>query len=235
MKYTFCTIAIGDRYLDSALTLSEKLLQIDENSHMIIVTDEDYENKSNVSFYKLPSTKKLFLKNFFNYNLKYYPIKLSVDMDFEFIIFIDSDWVIENNLTLKNLDSLFNYMEKNNFDFLFERPHKIGDGKRNDGCFWKHKLDFYKLNETDEFDDGHVVNEQFLVFKNSEKIKVFIKAWEDLEIKASEGNLWAFAEGVEIGMSMVKANLSYCFYNWFHHVKNCFSFRTKDNKYFKRF
>ena len=44
MKYTFCTIAIGDLYLENALKLSETLHSVTNDSHFVIVTDVDKQN-----------------------------------------------------------------------------------------------------------------------------------------------------------------------------------------------
>ena len=127
-------------------------------------------------------------------------------------------------------------MEINEYDFCFERPHSIGDGKTQDNTmFWKHKRDFYDLLNTTDFDEGHVVNEQFLIFKNNDKLKEFCLFWESLSERASEGNLWAFAEGVEIGMSAAITKMSYEYYGWQRILNNCFNFTSLDGTFYKRF
>lgn len=236
MSYAFCTIAIGSDYLQNAINFANKLNEISNEHHYVVVTNEETPSIDNTTFVKLPENQTLFIHNFFNYNLKYLPIKLASELGFEYVLFIDSDWKLEEGFSIEKIKGLFDFMESDNYDMLFERPHSIGGGKH-DGhnCFWKHKRDFYKLLETNEFDNGHVVNEQFLVFKNSEKLKTFVSFWEELTRLSTESNVWAFAEGVEIGMSSVKANLKWCYFGWQNILNNCFSFFTKDAKFYKRF
>jgi hypothetical protein len=235
MKYTFCTIAIGDSYLDDALKLSETLHNATNDSHFVIVTDVEKQNTEKTTFIQIPKEKKLFIQNWFNFNLKYYPIKKSKELGYEFIIFIDADWSVNNELTQHKLDDLFKYMDSNNLDILFERPHLIGGGKVSKDCFWTGKRELYKLLYTNEYDDGHVANEQFLVFKNNNKLNLFIDRWESLEEQCSVSDVWAFAEGVEIGMSMSYSKMNYNFYEWQKILPNCFNFTTKDNRYFNKF
>jgi hypothetical protein len=71
------------------------------------------------------------------------------------------------NFSEDKLFNLFNHMETNNIDFLFERPAKIGDHKKNmSHCFFDRKLYDYHVFEHTKWDEAHVVNEQFMVFKN---------------------------------------------------------------------
>lgn len=236
LSYAFCTIAIGEEYLQSAINFANKLNEFSDEHHYVIITKGDTPAIQNTTFVQIPINQPLFIQNIFNYNLKYLPIKISSELGFEYIFFVDSDWKLENEFSTKKINTVISFMETNNYDMLFERPHSIGEGKHDkDNCFWKHKRDFYKLLETDEFDNGHVVNEQFLVFKNSEKLKLFTSFWEKLTRNSTESNVWAFAEGVEIGMSSAKANLNWCYYGWQDILNNCFSFFTKDVKYYKRF
>ena len=236
MTYTFCTIAIGEKYLTSALNLSKQLNNVSNKHHFIIVTDNINHYVDNTTMIKIPEDKKTFIQNVFNYNLKYLPIKHSSELDFDYVIFIDADWSIGEGYEQNKVDRVLEFMENNNYDFCFERPHPIGDGKHNEhSIFWKHKRDFYNLLETNEFDDGHVVNEQFLIFKNNQKLKEFSSFWESLCDKASEGNLWAFAEGVEIGMSASHSKMTYEYYQWQRILNDCFTFNSVCGNFYKRF
>jgi len=236
VKYAFCTISVGDEYLQKSIDFANKLNEISNEHHYVVVTNRQTPDIQNTTFVNLSENEVLFIHNIFNYNLKYLPIKVSCEMGFDYVIFIDSDWRIEDGFSPEKIKNLLGFMQMQDFDMLFERPHPIGYGKHDgDNCFWRHKRDFYKLLETDEFDNGHVTNEQFLVFKNSEKLKVFISFWEKLTQHSTSSNIWAFAEGVEIGMSSVKANFKWCYYGWQNILNNCFSFLTKDAKFHKRF
>jgi hypothetical protein len=236
MKYCFCTIAIGEKYLNSAINFAQKLNEKSTGHHMVIVTDDMTKTIPNTTFIEILKTETLFIHNFFNYNLKYFPIKHSKDLGFDYIIFVDSDWGIIDDYNEESIIKMLDFMSNRNYDFLFERPHPIGNGKH-DGIqsFWRHKIDFYKLLETDIYDKGHVVNEQFLVFKNNEKLQIFINEWERLTNIATEGNLWAFAEGVEIGMSSALADMTYDYTEWKNYLRNFFTFTTIDGKTYNRF
>jgi hypothetical protein len=74
-----------------------------------------------------------------------------------------------------------------------------------------------------------------MIFKNNEKLKTFSSFWESLSERASESNLWAFAEGVEIGMSASHAKMTYEYIGWQRLLSNCFIFTTVTNILYKRF
>lgn len=236
MSYTYCTIAVGEFYLESAKNFAKKLNSYSHNHHMIITTNIDQnEIIPNTIIHKIPNDLVLFIKNDFNYMTKYYPIELAINLFYDFIIFVDADWRVKDSYKEINILNMLSFMNENNFDMLFERPHRIGAGKH-DGreCFWNHKINFYKLLETDIYDDGDVCNEQFMVFKNTDKLKIFIDKFKELYTISTEANLWPFAEGLEIGMSMCHAKLI-TNYRWNHLVPNMFEFNSKDGGLNTRF
>jgi hypothetical protein len=146
MRYIFCTIAIGDKYLSSAIKFSEQLNEVSDNHHYLIVTDDVNHTIKNTTFIEMPKDKKLFIHNYFNYNLKYLPIKYSSVLNYDYVIFIDADWSLGDDYSHEKVINVLNFMETNQYDFCFERPHLIGDGKLHDNLiFWKHKRDFYDL------------------------------------------------------------------------------------------
>jgi len=229
MRHLYCTIAVGDYYLNSAKEMSKVLNEKSQNHHFLIVTDKPEENYDNTTFVNIPEDQVVFINDGFNYCLKYYPLYLAKDMEYEHIIFIDSDWRIKEKYDENGVISMFEFMNKNNFDILFERPHTIGAGKF-DGrdCFWGHKRDFYKLMDTTEYDLGHVCNEQFIVFKKNDKFNVFIEKWKELYEISAENKLWPFAEGTEIGMSMAHAKLNFSYATWEHYLRGMYEFTSKD-------
>lgn len=237
MSYTYCTIAVGDSYLESAKNFAKKLNNFSNNHHMMIVTNTNGHNEiiPNTTIHKIQDDIILFIKNDFNYMTKYYPIELSINLLYDFIIFVDADWRVKDTYKEINILNMFSFMNTNNLDMLFERPHHIGGGKH-DGkqCFWYHKIDFYKLLETDLYDDGHVCNEQFMVFKNTYKLKTFIDKFKELYKISTEAELWPFAEGLEIGMSMSHAKLATS-WDWNHYVRNMFEFNSRDGGLNTRF
>ncbi len=236
MKYLYCTIAIGEKYVESAIAFAKKLNQKSKTHHMLIVTDIVCEDIENVTFKIIPEDKVLFTRFIFNYNLKYYPLFLASSMDYEYVIFVDSDWRITDEYEEHKLIELLNYMGESGYDMFYERPHTIGGGKLDgDNCFWRHKRDFYKLMETTEFDEGNVCNEQFIIFANNEKFTIFVKKWEELYEIAANENLWAYAEGVEIGMSTVSAKMNCNYDNWMHMLRNMYEFNAISGQLYIRF
>jgi hypothetical protein len=232
----YCTIAIGYEYLESAKRIAETLNTMSNTHHMLIVTDGEETPIKNVTFEKITEEHILFTRDGFNYMMKHYPLYLSSKLDYKHIIFIDADWRVTKNYDESKVKLMTQYMDDNNFDMFFERPHQIGQGKHQlDKCFWSHKIDFYKLKETDEYDNGHVCNEQFMVFKNNEKFNLFTNKFKELyEISSREG-LWSFAEGLEIGMSMAYSKMNYNWIGWSTYLKNMFEFNSKGGDLYIRF
>jgi hypothetical protein len=228
-RLIYCTIAIGDEYLKSAIDIATTLNKYSDTHHILIVTDKEYENFKNTSFVKIPNEYVLFIKDVFNYMLKFYPLYLSNRLEYDYVIFIDADWRVRETYNKDSVDSMLGYMEDKQLDILFERPHGIGKGKY-DGinCFWYHKIDFYKLKETNEYDEGHVCNEQFIVFKKNDKFNLFVNKFKELYKISTDAELWPFAEGLEIGMSMAHSKMKYDFIGWQHFVKEMYEFNSKD-------
>ena len=117
MRYVFCTIAIGQKYIDSAVNLAKQLNDISNEHHFIIVTDNTEHVVDNVTFIEVPKDKKLFIQNYFNYNLKYLPIKHSSELDFDYIIFIDADWSLGDEYSTEKVHNVLEFMEINKYDF----------------------------------------------------------------------------------------------------------------------
>lgn len=235
MRYTFCTLALGEEYLESAIKFANDLNKVSNSHHMSIVTDLKVENFENTTFFDFPENHKKTTGNAFNYNLKFLPIKFASESDFEFVIFVDADWKIEKGYSDMNLNKVFQQMIDRNIDMFFERPHRVGDSKYEKDSFIRHKVPIYNLLNTNEFDDADVPNEQFFVFKNNEKLKNFVSYWETLNDKCVDKNCWAFAEGLEIGMSALKSGMNTSYIDWQHLLQNSFSFITKGGLYYERF
>ena len=88
--------------------------------------------------------------------------------------------------------------------------------------------------ETDKYDSGHVCNEQFLAFKNNDKLTVFCEKWKERNEFGVENNIWAFAEGLEIGMSVIDADMNF---SWteLHYLKSCFIFTSNSGQEYIRY
>jgi len=236
MRHLYCTVAIGDLYVQSAITMAKRLNEKSTSHHMLIATNKEYEEVDNLTYVMLPEDSVLFTRNIFNYNLKYYPLYVANQMDYDHIIFIDSDWRIRDEYDENNIHRMLNFMDEQNIDMFYERPHSIGAGKHDGNqCFWRHKRDFYKLLETDVYDTGHVCNEQFMVFKKSDKFNVFVNKWKELYEMAAEADLWGYAEGVEIGMSYTHANMVATHTNFEHFIRAMYEFTAISQQIYIRY
>lgn len=247
MKYLFCSLCLGKSYADSCIDFSKKLYSFNKSAKHLLVSDQDKKtfNSKNIIFKKF--NDELQVRNptqpehfNFNYNLKYYPIKESINQDVDFIFFIDADWQIdnsENGFSIEKIEDLLQWFNKSEYDFLFERPHAIGGSVSKEGlcnCFFKHKIEPFKLSEKCKYKNAHVCNEQFLLFKNNSKLKKFVQAWEDRYHFCVKNNVWQFAEGVEIGMSAADAKMKST-YGWpYDAIRNCFIFETKQGLVYNR-
>jgi len=223
-KYTYCTIAIGKKYYDIATQFAKDLNKISKNHKVLIVTDQKPKKIKNCEVKIVPNNLTLFYPNgCFNYNLKYYPIKMASETNSDFIIYFDADWMVGPEYEENKIKSFLDFFKKSEYDFLFERPHFIKAKHDWNNCFWRHKIGPYKLMETDFYDEGHVCNEQFMTFKNNEKLKTFVDAWDKRDKFSVSINLWPFAEGLEIGMSSIDANMESS-WTGFHFLNSCFKF-----------
>lgn len=234
MKYVFTTLAIGQKYYDSSINFSNKLMDLDPNTLKIIVSDIEAEYPSNTRIIKTEENIKSIVCNTFNYNLKYLAIKEAINFDCEYIIFTDADWIISNGY---DKNKIIKFLDENDkeIDFFFERPHSIGDSKRDwNNCFWRHKIEPYKLMDTNQYDEAHVCNEQFAIFKNNNKLKSFVEAWSNRNQFCIDNNVWTFAEGVEMGMSAVDADMK-SDWSCFRIIENCFEFYDVCGNHYTRF
>ena len=229
-KHLYCTVAVGENYLKSALNMAKILSEKSDTHHFLITTNVQAEETiPNTTIELIPEDHKLFIKDCFNYMLKYYPIYLSSKMDYDHVIFIDADWRIRDTYDQNKIKTMLNFMDANDYDVFFERPYLIGEAKlMGRDCIFSHKIDFYHLLETDEYDTGNMCNEQYLVFKNNDKFKIFVDKFKELYEISTEGDLWPFAEGLEMGMSMAVAKSNFLFLGWFHYLTNMYEFNAKN-------
>jgi hypothetical protein len=229
IKYIYCTIAIGKKYYDISVEFAKKLNKVSKNHQVLIVTDQKPKKIKNCNIQKVPKELTLFYPNgCFNYNLKYYPIKLASESQNEVIIYFDADWIIGPDYKESKIESFIDFFITSEFDFLFERPHYILGKHDWNTCFWRHKIEPYKLMETDKYDFGHVCNEQFLAFKNNDKLKIFTEAWGNRDKFSVENNIWPFAEGLEIGMSSIDAEMKFS-WDGFYFLNSCFMFYSNSS------
>lgn len=229
-KHLYCTVAVGEKYLESALKMARDLSEKSDNHHFLITTNIKVEETiPNTTINLIPEDYKLFIRDVFNYMLKHYPLYCSSTTGYDYVIFIDADWRIRDTYDQNKIENMLNFMNDENYDVLFERPYRIGDAKLiGMDCIFQHKIEFYNLLRTNEYDDGHMCNEQYIVFKNNEKFKIFVDKFKKLYDMSTEAELWPFAEGLEMGMSMSTAKMKATWKGWYHFLNNMYEFNSKD-------
>lgn len=237
MKYIFTTLAVGQSYLENArkcyTEYSEKC-----NADFNITTNEICEvgPKVNLDIFKLNKYHDDGPGFSFYLNLKVLSLKYCLDKGYDYIIFNDADWRMTQNFSEQKIFNMFNYMEKNNVDFLFERPAKIGDHKKDmSNCFFDRKLKDYNVFEHSKWDDAHVVNEQFLVFKNNWKFRFFVRRWEEFLWYSINNNIRNYPDGFEIGVSALESEMKYDYDAFRHTIPGCFEFHDKTGNLHTRF
>jgi hypothetical protein len=237
MKYIFTTLAVGDSYLKNASEnynkYSEKCL-----ADFNITTNEicNVGKKVNLDLFKLDSYDDGNPGFSFYLNLKVLSLKYCLDKGYDYIIYNDADWRMTENFSEDKLLNLFNHMEKNNLDFLFERPSLIGDHKKNmSNCFFDRKLYDYHVFEHTKWDNAHVVNEQFMIFKNNWKFRYFVRRWEEFLWYSIHNNIRNYPDGFDIGVSALEAEMKWDWNSFRGFIPNCFEFHDKSGNLHIRF
>lgn len=238
IKYLFTTLAVGRSYLHSALDgyiQLSKFLNCDFN----ITTDElSVNNINNINFDKLSLSSYNDDGDGFSFyvNLKALALKYALDKNYDFVIYHDADWRFTKELTEEKLLNTFQHMIDNNHDMLFERPAQIQYYKNNlPECFFTQKLFDYDVFDHDKWDDAHVMNEQFFIFRITPKYKFFVKRWEQFLWYSIANNIRNYAEGFEIGVSALEANMNLDFQEYQTFLRGCFEFNDKEGRLHTRF
>ena len=237
MKYIFTTLAVGESYVKNA---SECYTKYSEkcSADFNITTNEICEAgpKVNLDLFKLDRYDDGNPGFSFFLNLKVLSLKYCLDKGYDYIIYNDADWRMIDNFSEDKLFNLFNHMEKNNLDFLFERPSKVGDHKKNmNDCFFDRKLYDYHVFEHTKWDEAHVVNEQFMVFKNNWKFRYFVRRWEEFLWYSIHNNIRNYPDGFDIGVSALEAEMKWDWDSFRGHIPACFEFHDKAGNLHVRF
>jgi len=237
MKYIFTTLAVGDSYLKNA---SECYTKYSEkcSADFNITTNEISEvgPKVNLNLFKLDSYEDGNPGFSFYLNLKVLSLKYCLDKGYDYIIYNDADWRMTDNFSEDKLLNLFNHMETNDLDFLFERPALIGGHKRDmSNCFFDRKLYDYHVFEHTKWDNAHVVNEQFMVFRNNWKFRYFVRRWEEFLWYSIHNNIRNYPDGFDIGVSALEAEMKWDYNSFGGFLPGCFEFHDKVGNLHTRF
>ena len=234
MRYCFVTLAINEPYESNVVNLFKDLRdKTTQCDFFVTTTNPNYPeigDRVHINVIDPPSLYSF--STLFYYNLKCLSLKHVVTYEkeiglhkYDYVIYIDSDWSIGDSFSEERLTGMLGFLEENEFDFGFERPATIGGGKENmDSCFFKHKIHDYNVLEHNKWDDAEVVNEQFLVFKNSSKFRFFVQRWEQFLWYSVANSINNFSEGFEIGISALEADMKHV-HSFFHtFMPDCFAF-----------
>ncbi len=254
MKYCFTTLAIGDPYFEKSLKFHMDLHEKTQFCVFNITTTEsDLENIEKYTGFdscsslkeKYPKINITTIESFnhkvthllhaegngftFNLNLKVLAIKacLKLFQDMDYLFLVDGDWSIYDAFQEEKILKLIELMEINEIDFAFERPARIGDARECfEKCFYDNKVIDYNLKQIPIWDDAHVVNEQFMGFKNNWKLTCFAQKWEQLLWYSMANGIRNYPDGFEIGISALESKMkwSWCLFSV---LNGCFSFYTK--------
>lgn len=238
IKITFSTISVGTQYQDIFYALVDKISQYSDGINFLCVVDKAPEKMHDKCSYKyIDNNETIFIRHGhkleFNFNLKYIPLQYASEYDSDYIVFIDSDWHLHKDFHIDKVWQFFETINKTDYDLIYERPHTIGGCKTNKDIFWRHKAKLYDLYNISQYDNAHVVNEQFLVFRNTYKLQKFVDAWRKRNIICLENNVRPWAEGVEIGMSYLDAGMK-PFSGYHNLLHRCFTFRSKGGQEYIR-
>lgn len=246
MKYCFTTLSIGEPYETLTKNFFTDLAAKTKYCDFFVTTNnKDFSHENNrvkINVINPPAlrTSHNWIGFDFNVHLKSLSFKHILNYqknnentpgfeNYDFVIFCDGDWSIYDGFSEEKILSMFERLKEEDIDFLFERPAAIEGGKRDfSQCFYKNKLIDYDVFSHNKWDEAHVVNEQFLVFKNNNKFKFFVQRWEMFLWYCIANDLTNYPDGFEIGVSAFEAGMKYAYYGYFnHYLTNCFCFNTK--------
>lgn len=245
MKYCFTTLAINEPYETITPQFYKELRENTSECEFFITTNNvNLQNQGERIHTKIVNPPLYDSRGGFNFNLNLKVLSLKYILEYEketgihpeFVIFTDGDWRMHNGFSEEKILNMLSYMDKAELDFLFERPAPIGAHKKNpQESFFKDKLYDYDVFTHDKWDEAHVVNEQFLVFRNNNKFKFFVQRWEQFLWYSIANDIRNYPDGFEIGISALEADMKYAYQGFFNLIQNCFSFYTKTGDFHVRF
>ena len=250
MKYCFTTLTIGEEFEQKTIKFYTDLSERTQNCDFFITTTNkdfpDLGERFKVKVIDPPSLHhEAVCTTSFHYNLKSLALKNVVEYEkrnpdaekYQYVIFSDADWIMYEHFSEEKVLNMLNWVETNEYDFVFERPARIGDSRAHpEGSFFKDKLYDYDMLEYDKWDEAHCANEQFMIFKNTYKFRFFVQRWEQFLWYSIHNKIRNYAEGFEIGISALEAGMKWHFENAFgHFLQDCFEFENKYGQKYIRF
>jgi len=238
MKYAFTSLAIGQPYLDSAVSMYNQLHNIcTAKYHITTNTVPISSSHINYHIYNQSTSYDDGLPGFsFHVNLKVLSLKNILNYNYDYIIYHDADWRITNQFDENKLYDIFNYMKQSDIDFVFERPITLEYYKQNMHlCFFPDKVKTYGVMDHTFWDKALIVNEQFFIFKNNAKFRLFVMEWEKFLWYSLANNIRHYPDGFDIGISLLLAHMKGDSTSPRKFLANCFEFNIKSGKLFTKF
>ena len=223
MKLCFTSLALGSYYLKNALIFSKQLFDKDLSIPRILVVDNiQIKVPKNTQCVQLEPNSVRTIQRKFNYNLKYQAISAAIKLETDYIIYTDADFNLHPEFSIQKIT---NFLEQHpEIDCHYMRPCRLGDNKLDQNCIFKNKLEPYGLLKTKKYDDVEMLNENWFILKHTDKLKIFLEKWKERNLYGIRNNVFAYAEAIEIGLSLQDAKMSsrYIKYN---ELFNLFTFK----------
>lgn len=206
MKYLFTSLAVGETYLDDIvcthITLSKKF-----NSDFRITTniDTDHIDKIYFDVFEIMDYK---IQNKFNKNLLVLPLKYSLDKDYEFIIYTNSNVRFRNHFDEKMINRVFQYMRENDYDVYAKSKSIVEDEKFNENTEYHEKLNEYNLSKFKKWDKSFIIDESFMIFKCNWKFKIFVSKFEQYLWYNIMNDIKSHPFGLELGVAMYETGMN---------------------------
>jgi hypothetical protein len=231
MKYCYTTLAIGNSYEKSGIKLFSELKERTKFADFYITTtnrENELEMSNDFINWDIIDEVPLYSKTLktFNYNLKSLSLKpfakyTEINEDFyDFVIYIDSDWSVNDKFEESKFLTLFEYMNENDIDMVYERPGLVKDHKKDPNSFVGNKLTQYGARDHTKWDNANVMNEQFAVYKNNWKFRYYITRWEHFLWYSIINDIANFGEGLEMGISALESEMNIAPINNLYHIIN---------------
>jgi hypothetical protein len=196
------------RYLDSARKLIESNLLYTNYDILILTNNVDYfkditDGRLILIDYDTKFSETIISDNRFNMHLKRYPIKLSQELGYDIIYYNDCDGYIVG------WDE-YSFENKCNEDFdvafVSHANPQLGGLRRT----YKHFQDIidseFEDLYYDELDNAPNPAETRVIFKNNEKLSLFLEFWD--KISQRNKNYFTYHDGVYFGTSAIYAHMT---------------------------
>ena len=210
-KICICSILIerndDNRYLNCGRNLIETNLQYTDYDIIIITNNVDYfsdfkNDRLIIIDYEKNYSENIISDNRFNMHLKRYPIQMSSDLGYDIIFYNDIDCYIigwDSDSFIKKCND--------DFDVAFASSvHPQLGGLRREYKHFQDKIDleFGDL-YYEELDMSPNPVETRVIFKNNDKLKLFLKFWD--MISERNNNYFTYHDGVYFGTSAVYSGM----------------------------